>query len=243
MRFHAILPLLCTMLLPILARGEDAQADERLFRNWTTHDGLPHNRVKVMTQTRDGFLWLGTDGGLARFDGVRFETYGLENGLAGMEVRALLERRDGSLWGGTVKGGISEIREGRVVRTYGADDGLPSPIRCLAEDSEGRVWVGAGGKVLRFENGRFVEMPKPPSAKPNAAAALICSREGTMWAAFGDRGVFRWTGEHWESPEGEHAPKGAGALAEDAEGRLCVGLGMTFCFPAQWDPKLGIHVT
>ncbi len=50
---------------------------EMLFRNWTTGDGLPHNRVRAVTRTRDGFIWLATDGGVVRFDGANFKVYGL----------------------------------------------------------------------------------------------------------------------------------------------------------------------
>jgi ligand-binding sensor domain-containing protein len=66
---------------PTVASTAAYASSDWIVRTWDTSDGLPQNTINAMVQTRDGFLWVGTSGGLARFDGVRFRTFGLEDGL------------------------------------------------------------------------------------------------------------------------------------------------------------------
>ncbi|HVV73432.1 MAG TPA: two-component regulator propeller domain-containing protein, partial [Verrucomicrobiae bacterium] len=71
-------------------------ADELVFRSWRTEGGLPHNTVNAIAQTRDGYLWIATRDGLARFDGVRFRVFGLPEGLPSVEVQTLYEDSKGT---------------------------------------------------------------------------------------------------------------------------------------------------
>ena len=84
-------------------RGEERER-EFVRRVWQVEDGLPQNSVLAVLQAREGYLWLGTANGLARFDGVRFKVFGLADGLPGLLVRVLLEDREGTLWIGTGSG-------------------------------------------------------------------------------------------------------------------------------------------
>src|SRR4051812_7492744 len=83
-------------------------------RDWDTEDGLPHNSVKQLIQTRDGYLWVGTSYGLARFDGLTFTVFNKNNTpeMHTSVVSALAETADGSLWIGT-SSGLLRYREGR----------------------------------------------------------------------------------------------------------------------------------
>src|ERR1700704_2340181 len=76
------------------------QAPLYVSRIWRAQDGLPENRIRAIAQTPDGYLWIGTSGGLARFDGVRFVVYARFNtpAMTGDDVSALAVARDGSLW-------------------------------------------------------------------------------------------------------------------------------------------------
>ncbi len=81
-------------------------------------DGLPQSRIRAIVQTRDGYIWLGTDGGLMRFNGERFTGFTVQSGdLKDNEVWALQEDNEGSLWIGTYGGGITRLKDGRF-RTY-----------------------------------------------------------------------------------------------------------------------------
>ena len=95
---------LCSLLqaaTPTLAPGDYAR------QIWRSEDGLPQNKIQALTQTRDGFLWIGTSGGLVRFDGIRFTVFDRSNApaLRDDSITTLRPAHDGSLWIGTEGGG------------------------------------------------------------------------------------------------------------------------------------------
>ena len=102
----------CLALLAWLVAAAFAGPVDMLHRNWNSSDGLPQDHIRAIVRTRDGFLWLGTDAGLARFDGNEFKCYGLREGLGAVAVMSLLEADDGALWIGTLGGGVSVLRNG-----------------------------------------------------------------------------------------------------------------------------------
>jgi ligand-binding sensor domain-containing protein len=114
---------------------------------------LPQNTVLAIATTRDGYLWVGTYEGAARFDGVRFTFFNptTTTGIGNSQVMALLERRDGSLWLATYGGGVSRLSGGRFTQ-YAMRDGLSSDFTtCLFEDHAGTLWIGTdGGGVNAF---------------------------------------------------------------------------------------------
>lgn len=191
-----------------------------LQRNWSTLDGLPENSVAAMACTRDGYLWLGTDTGLARFDGVRFKIFGLQDGLGAIAVQSLLVARDGTLWVGTVGGGVSTLRDSKVERTIKL--GVPSAtIFSLAEDAEGHLWAGGRTGFARLENDHFAPVPEAPNGGKGLVRALYCDRHGVMWVALAAGPVWQWSSGHWTSA-GDNGPREGTAFAEDSTGRLWI---------------------
>jgi ligand-binding sensor domain-containing protein len=124
-------------------------------QTWNTESGLPQDSVHTMLQTSDGFLWLGTEGGLARFDGYQFRVFDREStpALAGSDIRCLLEDQSGALWVGTASG-LTRLKGGRA-RTFGAGDGVPSgAVRTMVESGDGRLWIlTAGGLAVAAREG------------------------------------------------------------------------------------------
>src|ERR1035437_344005 len=113
------------------------------FRSWQSQDGLPEETVQAFAQTPDGYLWVGTSGGLLRFDGARFRLFAHENTPAFGEnsVFCLLAGRDGRLWIGTDGSGLIEWQNG-VFQAYSTEKGETSDfVRALAEDHNGLLWV------------------------------------------------------------------------------------------------------
>ena len=137
-------------------------------RIWRTQEGLPENRVRAIAQTPDGYLWIGTPSGLARFDGVRFVVYGRFNTGAFRDdnVRALSVAPDGSLWIGTDGGGVVHYKNGRFER-FGAGEGLESEfVSSVVEDRGGAVWAATNRGLYRREGGKFVRLDRE-LARPN----------------------------------------------------------------------------
>src|SRR4051812_46644314 len=103
--------LRCVALGFLLCCAAPAQYSRRI---WRSEDGLPQNKVQVISQTREGYLWIGTSGGLVRFDGARFVVFDRSNTPALREdsILALCPARDGSLWIGTEGGGVVRMKDG-----------------------------------------------------------------------------------------------------------------------------------
>ncbi|MCP5048123.1 MAG: hybrid sensor histidine kinase/response regulator, partial [bacterium] len=126
--------------------------------SWGLEDGLPQLSVRTIVQTRDGYLWLGTDEGFVRFDGVHFEVYNkrkVEQLLSNI-IMELIEDRRGNLWIGTYGGGLTRMKDGKFT-TYTTRDGLAHNIVwSLCEDSGGNLWVGTADGLNRLTGtGRF----------------------------------------------------------------------------------------
>jgi signal transduction histidine kinase/ligand-binding sensor domain-containing protein len=144
------------VVLLALAPTADAQLQ---FDSWTTENGLPQNSVNDILQTRDGYLWLATFGGLVRFDGVRFVTFDRSSpGIDSQRLRALHEDRGGTLWAATEDGMVIRYRNERFT-TFRMSDGLPQvSAASIEEDAAGRLWIAWVGALTRFDGQRFVNV-------------------------------------------------------------------------------------
>ncbi len=150
---------------------------------WTTEHGLPSATVTAVLETRDGYVWLATYDGLARFDGTRFTVFTQADGLGNNGVRALCEDRDGSLWIGTNGGGVVRLSRGRLHRLTTAD-GLPSNfVWSLHSDvRDGSIWMGTnGGGLARYREGRIEKFDPKDSGR--TVAAIAQESDGTIWLA------------------------------------------------------------
>jgi signal transduction histidine kinase/ligand-binding sensor domain-containing protein len=139
---------------------------ELRVKHWTTDDGLPQNRIGCLKQTRDGYLWIGTWNGLARFDGVKFTVFNKSNTpeLVSDAINALTEDSDGTLWMGTRSGlvGYRDRQFQRVPTAASMPDGL---VWQLIPSRGGGLWVQSGFAVARFVAGKFSKSWTPPFGK------------------------------------------------------------------------------
>ena len=149
---------MAAFLMPFLWLADFAVADEfggaqdsdYVIINWQVQDGLPSARIHDVVQTRDGYIWLATLDGLARFDGVRFERFydSYTPGLASSMISCLLEDRGGRLWYGTQSGEIGWRDAGGFHKlTLSPACSLDSVVR-LAESVDGTVWAASHHSLL-----------------------------------------------------------------------------------------------
>jgi signal transduction histidine kinase/ligand-binding sensor domain-containing protein len=178
-----------TALQPSLAAAQPPNPNTVFGRYqqavWQERDGLPQNSVLAIAMTRDGYLWIGTYEGAARFDGARFTLFKSSNttGLGNSLINDLLETRDGSLWLATYGGGVSRYADGRFTQ-YAKKQGLASDfVTSLFEDQSGTLWIATdGGGVSRFHDGRFTSYTTEDGLPSNAVRRLTDDGEGGLLA-------------------------------------------------------------
>ncbi len=125
--------------------------------SWQTDDGLPQMTPTAITQTRDGYLWVGTFNGLSRFDGARFTSFTAKNTpeFSSDHITHLFEDLAGTLWIGTSEGGLVEYRKGSFRAVPGPDDFSRFRVRAICEDANGKLWVGTSRGLCQVVDGRL----------------------------------------------------------------------------------------
>ena len=194
--------------------------------NWQEREGLPQNTVLAVTTTRDGYLWVGTYEGAARFDGVRFTLFNpsTTTGIGNSFVTSLFERRDGSLWLATYGGGVSSLSSGRFTQ-YSTRDGLSSDFAlCLFEDGAGTLWIGTdGGGVNTLSKGRVAAYTAAQGLPSNLVRAIVDDGHGGLLIGT-SRGIARIADGRVSPYEGraDVAHADISTLARPSDGSLWV---------------------
>ena len=166
-----------------------AQAQYR-FDHWTVDDGLPQNSVYGIVQTGDGYLWLATLDGLARFDGVRFAIFNKSNspGISNNRFVSLFEDAHGDLWAGTEESGIVRFHAGRF-SNYNTGEDAPR-IGWLGGDADGNVMSFLSeSQVVHFADGEFSPFDPPTNF---SATARVVRRQNARAVCFPDESAEFW---------------------------------------------------
>jgi len=226
----------CFLLIAAVAPAQDGVGERRIrFRTYSATDGLSQATARAIVQDRDGFIWIGTQDGLNRFDGYGFRIYKHDRAeawtLSQNHVWCLLADPDGSIWVGTQAGGLNryDSAQDRFIH-YAAKAGTAESrlVTALLRDDSGRIWVGNGGGTLQWvdrANGGLVETPLGERTSLRMVRALLQARDGSIWVGT-YQGLFRTDAAARELTEvraGETQPLDVYALAQTADGDLWVG--------------------
>ncbi len=206
-------------LIPSQPSGEvEAPSDDGLpelpvhhdfkVEHWSVRDGLPHEKVRSLFQTRDGALWVGTAGGLVRIRGARLEVFSEANTPAmaevGHVVRSIGEDAEGAVWLGT-ETGLLRYRSGRFEVMH-PSAGL-SFVNAIQPSGRGGVWVGADRGLAHVGSGGVEWHPIP---KLTRVHTIQEGSDGVLWVG-GNGGVVGWD------------PGGRRVVREYLTGRVVVG--------------------
>src|SRR5271165_3012321 len=160
-------------------------------RIWQTQQGLPQGTIYSILQTHDGYLWLGSQTGLIRFDGVRFEM--LENTRPGAPsnvwARSAMEDSQHVLWIATAESGLFRMEGDRVTRYLSSDN-----VQCVAEGKDGDVWACTTNGIARIRDGQV------STFLPNQNIRAACeASDGTVWTAGHGPNLNSWDGAKFTS--------------------------------------------
>ena len=198
------------------------------FQAWQKDPGLPQGPVRALAQTAEGYLWVGSDEGLARFDGLRFVPLGAREGLESGPITALLGDSRGALWIGSAENGLSCWQSNRLTRIT-TREGLPTnSITALAEDAAGRIWVGTQAGLKVWQNGQWVTLKGAESFQGQRITTLFGDWQGRMWIGVKGVGVFHFAKDTLTPLMGdatEELLKDSHCLLMDQAGRLWIGAG------------------
>jgi PAS domain S-box-containing protein len=165
------------------SRGTPNTIGPYMHDSWRTEDGLAQNSAQAIIQTSDGYLWVGTQEGLQRFDGAQFKTFDKKNTSAFKlnDVRTLLQDREGNLWIGTFGSGVIRYKDNGF-HTYLHEDGLSNnTVAALLQDRDGNLWIGTDDGLNELKQGRFVCFGKDQGLSDSKINVLAQSANGDLW--------------------------------------------------------------
>ncbi len=194
---------------------------------WTIDDGLPMNTVMSIAQTKDGYLWLGTETGVAQFDGVKFENFNHENTPAFTSdiILAMMVDRSDRLWIVPRGGGLIRFQDGSFEALTKFSGMIGKEVWCIIESVDGSTWIGSNTGLTRIRSGEPVKIPLPGNFSGRAVTALLEDRNGALWVGCKNGGLalIKKSGSGYESEYIGLPGMEITTLFEDRKGTLWIG--------------------
>jgi signal transduction histidine kinase/ligand-binding sensor domain-containing protein/CheY-like chemotaxis protein/HPt (histidine-containing phosphotransfer) domain-containing protein len=218
--------LLCAAAGGAWALDPSILPSQYVLDNWQIPDGLPQSTAQAVARTPDGYLWVGTQEGLARFDGVKFTVFdsGNEPGIPNKDICALLVDREGRLWIGT-RSGVAILENGRF-RT--ADSGALKHafVRAFAQGRQGQMWVGTESGLIEVQGERSRSFGIADGLADDRIRALSVSADGALWVGTLS-GLQRLDGARFETEQlrSPQVLEPVTSLYHDPQGTLWIGSG------------------
>lgn len=219
----ALIPFWIGCLQGLATGRAQTGAAEYVIRTWSTEDGLPQHSATALTQTSDGYIWVGTFNGLSRFNGMTFKRFTVANTpeFQADDITFLYEDRSRRLWIGTYTGVISYYN-GRFERLARPGNLDRSDVLSMVERPDGTLFVASDrGIYRRLPSGTVEEVAIPEAVWPTSASRVACDQRGTVWVVHGDR-LFKVEGER--VVQTGNLPGTVELLANDREGSIWCGL-------------------
>ena len=176
---------LLSAVLPSQASLDAAKdLSQYVLQSWSAETGLPQSSVQSIVQTADGYLWVGTEAGLVRFDGVNFTVFDKKNtpALHSNQVTALLVDREQNLWVGTHGGGISRFLSSNIGKGEHVPESTNLTVNVLFQDRRGVLWAGTSGAgLLRFAGTKTSSLTTASGLADNSVFAIAEDASETLW--------------------------------------------------------------
>jgi signal transduction histidine kinase/ligand-binding sensor domain-containing protein/CheY-like chemotaxis protein/HPt (histidine-containing phosphotransfer) domain-containing protein len=207
------------------ALNPEMRVTQYALETWQVPEGMPVNGADAIARTPDGYLWIATQEGLARFDGFRFTVFDHNNqpALPNKYVSALYVDHGGRLWIGT-RDGLAVFENGQFF-TYERSELLRhASIQVILQDSEGRMWVGTDKGLVEREGDKEHAFGTSEGLKDGNISALLEDRDHTLWVSTATGGLHRLVGGRLQASRpvpNQRDP--ISAMYEDDDGTLWFG--------------------
>src|SRR6266496_1524740 len=236
-----------TVLIVLGCDRASAGTGDYLIDVWTGENGLPNSSVTALAQTPDGYLWVGTYNGLARFDGVRFVKFDPDNTpqLKRARVRRLYVDAIGTLWINTYDGSLTSYRDGTFTFQFQGDGSFDATTSMVSLRSNNIVFLLHTGELIRQ---RPVTGPQMETAEsdatnrwqvlrpPGMSSGTLCVEDGAgvLWGRNREQRLWRYARDQFEMVPTNSGLQGSSitCVSADAKGRLWVGTDKEV---ARWD--------
>ena len=197
-----------------------------LHETWGADQGVPQGSINAIAQTPDGYLWLGTQEGLVRFDGLKFTVFDTKNveAFQSNDIRILQLDSAGSLWIGTRNAGLVRYRNGSFATIANQDSLKERRITAIVESREGHFWIGTAESGLKqLKKGKLSDVD---AVKAQNITALYETDDQVLWVGTRDAGLIKYESGATEIYNAENGLPGDAvtAIASSRDGGLWIGL-------------------
>jgi len=226
-RIWGVVFSLAILPIPVLGLSPFQNINSFSIKRFSTAEGLPQEGITGLATTPDGFLWVGTQAGLARFDGISvriFDKFNTKN-FGDHFITALAVSKVGELWIGTQSGIIQRQLDGSF-RRWTSEQGLPNDyIRSLWVDDQDRIWIGThNGGLVFWQQGEFHQITRCKELDQQVVRSLYMDSEGVLWIGT-SRGLFRYVDAEMMlvGPDSEFRDSFVRSIVADGSGGLWLG--------------------
>ncbi|NIM79873.1 MAG: GHKL domain-containing protein [Candidatus Aminicenantes bacterium] len=211
----------------ILISFNTAFSQELSFRNYLEKNGLPSPIVYCIYQDSKGYLWMGTDNGLSRFDGVEFKNFKKEDGLTDNRIKAILEDRQGNIWIAAGRFGVSCFSADGVVNDTHRNSLADRTVYSIVEDKDGKLWFGTSKGLSCFDGKTFRHLSPADNLHTDIIYAIAIEKKGKLWLGT-DKGLGCYENENFSDYTTYSAEDGllhnsVTSLLYDSGGSLWIG--------------------
>ncbi|EEF60592.1 sensor histidine kinase [Pedosphaera parvula] len=196
-----------------------------VVETWLREPGMPRTDLRALAQTADGYLWLASDDRVVRFDGVRFVPFETRAATGGGIVQTLFGDSQGALWIGTTDRGLTRYANGEF-ETFTVQQGLPSAnVTAIAEGDNGEIFVGTSSGLAVWRSSQPHSIAGAGDMQGKAVKSLFRDREGTLWIAVWNAGIFRYRNgavSQWPEGTSDETLQNPQSVVTDGKGRVWI---------------------
>jgi ligand-binding sensor domain-containing protein/signal transduction histidine kinase len=227
-------PATCTLIAIVLsifcaraiALDPALQVSQYIIDTWQIPEGLPLNSVETIARTPDGYLWIGTQEGLVRFDGHRFTLFDRnhEAALPDKWISSLYVDAGGKLWIGT-RGGIAVLENGRFLPYNQVASLKHAAIHTILQDTAGRMWIGTDIGLVEIDANTSRVFGTSDGLRDASIDALLEDHDHVLWVSTATGGLQRLVGNKIEAAQNglDISAGRISAMYEDRDGTLWFG--------------------